>query len=87
MHVLQVSAEVSALSEGLLAIGARERSLASVLAEMVPQIAALFERAIAARVLALEVKFDAMGFLILHLDGLVPLSWDALEGLRLLGGL
>ena len=35
MHVLQVPAQVAALGEGLLALGAAERSQARVLAEVV----------------------------------------------------
>jgi hypothetical protein len=55
MHILKVSAQVATLSEGFLTVGALERSLACVLSEMVPQIAAFLEYASTVRVFALKV--------------------------------
>lgn len=43
MHVLQVSAEVPTLRESLVAVLASKRPLASMLAEVVPQVTRLFE--------------------------------------------
>lgn len=79
MNVLQVSAQVATLSKGFLALGACEWSQASVLAEVVAEVAALLERTGAAGVLALEEKLDALRVGVLHLDGLVPFFRDAFE--------
>ena len=54
VHILHVAAQVAALSERLVALGALERSDSGMLAEVVPEIAALLEDAVAALVLALE---------------------------------
>jgi len=43
VDILQVSAEISTLSEGLHAFGARKRALACMFAEVIPQITALFK--------------------------------------------
>lgn len=85
VDVLEVAAEVAALRECLVAVGAGKWSLARVLAEMVPQVTALLENAVAVRVPALEEQLDAVRLLVLDLDGLVPLRRDALESLRVLG--
>lgn len=82
VDVLEVSAQVSALREGLLAESAGEGSLACVLAEVVSEVAALFENTVAAWILAFEEQLDAVSLLVLHLDSLVPLSRDSCEGLR-----
>jgi len=71
--------KVTALSERLVAELTVEGSLPSVLAEVVPQIAALLEDTLAVEVLAAEIKFDALAFLIFDLNGLVPLARDTLE--------
>lgn len=54
MHVFKMPAEIAALSEGLVALRASERSQPGVFAEVVPQVAALLERAGATRELAFE---------------------------------
>ena len=54
VHILHVAAQVAALSERLVALGALERSDSSMLAEVVSKIAALLKDAVAALVLALE---------------------------------
>ena len=76
-----MSAQVTALSEGLLALGAGEGSQAGVLAEVVSQVARLLEHRVAVRVHTLEVQFDALGVRVAHLDRLVPAAWDAFERL------
>lgn len=82
VHVFEVAAQVAALGEGLLALRAREGPLSGVLAEVVPEIAALFKNGAAAAVSALEVELHAHCLLVAHLDGLVPVAWDALKRLR-----
>lgn len=54
-----------------------------MLSEVVSQVAAFLEDASTLRVLALEVKLDALRLRVLHPDGLVPLPRNALEGLVL----
>lgn len=74
-----MAAEIAALSEGLVANVARERPLACVLAEVVPQVTAFLESALASCVFAAEIKFDALACVVLDLNCLVPLAWDASE--------
>jgi len=54
VHVLHMPAKVAALSEGLVALGAREWSHSGMLPEVVPQIAALLEDTVTTFVLTLE---------------------------------
>ena len=79
MDVLQVSAQVTTLSKGFLALGAGEWSQPGVLAEVVAEVAALLEGTCAAGILAFEEKLDALRVGVLHLDGLVPFFRDAFE--------
>ena len=81
VDILEVPAEVAALGEGLVADVACEGPLARMLAEVVPQVTTLLENALAASVLAAEIKLDALALLILHLNRLVPLAWHTGEGL------
>lgn len=67
-----MSSQVSALREIFVAELAGERSLASVLPEVVSEIARLFEHAPALRIHALEVQLLSLGLRVLDLDGLVP---------------
>lgn len=83
VHILEMPAEITALSKGLLAERALEGPQAGVLAEVVPQVAALLENASAVRVSALEIELHALGFGVLDPDSLVPLLRDAFEGLVL----
>jgi len=82
VHILEMAAQVTGLREGLLALGAGEGALARVLAEVVPQVAALFKDAVAAAVSALEVKLHAQGLWVPHLDGLVPVAGNSLKRFR-----
>lgn len=79
MHIFEVAPQVATLREGLVALGAVERSLTSVFAEVVAQIAAFLEDTFAATVHALEIEFDALRHLMFDLDGLMPLSGNAFE--------
>ena len=81
VHVLHMAAEVAALSERLVALGALERPHPGVLPEVVPQIAALLEDAVAAFVLALEEQFDTLCLRITHLNRFVPRVRDPRKGL------
>ena len=79
MHIFEVAPQVATLRESLVALGAVERSLTSVFAEVVAQIAAFLEDTFAATVHALEIEFDALRHLMFDLDGLMPLSRNAFE--------
>lgn len=80
MHILQMSAKVATLSEGLQAEGAFEGPHTCVLPEVVPKIAAFFENTATSLVFAFEVELDSLSFWILNSDGLVPLLWNTIEG-------
>ena len=64
-----------------LAPWALEGSLASVLPEVVTEVAALLENAAAPFELAFEVQFESLSLLVLHLDGFVPVVWNARKSL------
>ena len=76
--------QVATLSEELPTEGALVGSNSRVLAEMVPQVAALAEDGVAPGVLAAKVELGALGIFVEHADGLVPLVRNAIE--PLLGG-
>ena len=82
VNVLHMPSQIATLSEGLSAPRTLEGSLASVLPEMVAQVAALFENTVAPLELAFEVQFESLSLPVLHLDGLVPVVWNARESLR-----
>lgn len=79
VHVLKVATQIPALRESLLALGAREGTLARVLAEMVAQVAALLEDGPASSVAATEIEFDAHSVGVPHFDGLVPRVRNAVK--------
>ena len=54
MNILKMPSKVSALSESFLTLVASEGSLASMLSEVISQIATFFEEAVASRILAFE---------------------------------
>ena len=54
VHVLHMSAQVAALGEGLIALGALERPHSGVLPEVVSQVATLLEDTVTTLVLTLE---------------------------------
>ena len=64
VDVLQVAAQVSALSEVLFALFALVGAGARVLAEVVAQVAALAEHAFAPAVATAEEKLRALGLLV-----------------------
>lgn len=74
-----MAAQIATLGEHLLAEVALVRPCHRVLPEVVPQVAALAEDRLAMLILAPEVKFDTLCFLIENLDRLVPFSWDSCE--------
>lgn len=82
MHIFQVTAKVSTLSESFLAFGTSERALASVLPEVVPQIAALFKYRATCSMTTFEVQLDAHRVMIFHFDSLVPVARNTLKCLR-----
>ena len=83
VHLLQVAAQIATLRKVLSAMLALEWSLTSVLPEVVPQIARLFEDTPAIRVHALKVQLLPLGIWVFHLDGLVPIRGDSFEMLSL----
>ena len=54
-----------------------------MLAEMISQIAALFESACTARVFALEEEFNTLGVWVFDLNGFMPIIRNAFKVLRL----
>ena len=83
MDIFKMPAQIAALSEGLLAERAFERSQACVLAEVISQITAFLEHTSAVRVLALEVELHPLSLRVLYPNCLVPLFRNTLEGLML----
>ena len=81
VHIFEMAAQVPGLREGLLALGAGEGALARVLAEVVPKVAALLENRAAAAMPTPEIQLHAHRFVVAHLDRLVPITRDSLEGL------
>ena len=81
MNIFQVSTEISTLSEGLHALRACEWTLSCMFAEVISQIATLFEDGTTVRVPAFEIKLDPHCFRVPHFDSLMPRSRNALEGL------
>ena len=75
MDVLHVTAEISTLGESLFAPRTAERSLTSVLPEVVAKVAAFFEYAITVSDLAFEVHFISLGVFIPDHNCLVPMIW------------
>lgn len=67
-----MAAEIAALSKGLQAFRACEWALTGMFAEVVTQIAALFENRTTVRVATFEVKFNPHCVRVPHLDSLVP---------------
>ena len=85
MNRLQVSAEVPALRESLVADVTDEGSLSRVLAEVVSEVARLVEYSAAADVQATVVQLSDVCLFTAHLDHLVQVVWNLLERLRLAG--
>ena len=79
MHVFHVPSQVAALSEGLVAELALERSGSSVLSKVVPQVARLPKDLPTVLVKAFEVELDSTRFPVSHLDGLVQVGWNAFK--------
>jgi hypothetical protein len=77
VDVLEMSTKVSTLGECLVAEAARERTLASVLSEVITKVAGLLEHRVAIWVHAFKVEFDALSLRVPHFNRLVPLSRDA----------
>jgi hypothetical protein len=79
VNIFEVAAEITALSECLVALLADKWPLPRVLSEVVPQIAGLLEHRVAAGVHTFEVEFDALGLRVPDLDGLVPVGGHSFE--------
>ena len=74
-----MAAQVSALSERLLTNVTLEGAHISVLAEVVPQVAALAKESIAVGDLAAEVELDALRVLVVHLHYFVPVRGNTIK--------
>lgn len=81
MYILQVSAEVSTLSESLTALITNERSLSGVLPEVISKIARFLEHRITARIHAFEIQLDPLSLWVPDLDCLMPADRHSFEGL------
>ena len=81
MHILEVSPEVPALGEGLLAEGALEGSHPCMLPEVVPKVTTLLKYTAATGVLAFEVQLNSLSLRIPDPYSLVPLLGHSLESL------
>jgi hypothetical protein len=81
VDILEVPAEVAALSEGLVAETALERSLTSMFSKVVAQVAGLLEHAPTPIDFALEVELYSLRLWVAFLDGLMPGTRDSVEGL------
>lgn len=79
VHVFQVPAQIATLREILLTDLTFKRSLASVLSEVVPQIAALLKDAFAVFEAALEVELYTLGLGIPNFDSLMPRFGNAFK--------
>lgn len=82
MDILEMSAQISALCKSFLAFWTGERPQASVLPEVITQVAALLECAGASWVFTLKEKLDALGVWIFNFDCLVPLVWNSFKMLH-----
>lgn len=74
-----MAAQVSALSERLLTNVTLEGAHISVLAEVVPQVAALAKESIAVGDLAAKVELDALRVLVVHLHYFVPVRGNTIK--------
>ena len=72
-------AQITTLGKCFLTGLALEWSLASVLPKVIPKVAAFFEHAATAWVLALEVQLDSLGVRIFDTYRLVPLLRDSFK--------
>ena len=79
MHVLQMATQIAALREELPADFTLVGPLHRVLAEVVPQVAALAEHGLAPFKPAPEVQFGSLRFAVVDFDSLMPLLGDALK--------
>ena len=79
MHVLQMTAKVSTLSERLVTERALKRSHSCVLPEVISQVTALLKNTPTVRVFALEVELHSLSLRVLNSDSLVPLLRDPFE--------
>jgi hypothetical protein len=80
MDILKVTSKVSTLGESLETILTLKGPLSSMFAEVVPQVAALFEQTATAVKLTLEEELYTLGFRIAYFESLVPLLRDVCEG-------
>ena len=71
-----MTTKVAALSESFSAPRTLEWPLPCMLPEVVTEVAAFLEYAIATLKLAFEVQFVPLSLLIFDLDGLMPVIWD-----------
>ena len=83
VDIFQMTAKIATLRKVLVTNMALEGSEASVLTEVVSEIAAFLEDALAILEAALEEELDALGLWVPHLHRFVPRLGDSLESLRI----
>lgn len=83
MDIFQMTTQISALSKSFLALRARKWSLASVLTEMIPQVATFFEYGATTTMTTLKVQFDSHRIAISYFYSLVPMVWNTFKCLRI----
>ena len=76
VHILHMSAQVTALCKRPYTFGTFIWPLTGVFPEVVTKITTLLKDTIAAVEFAFEEEFDALGQLVLDLDRFVPLIWN-----------
>jgi hypothetical protein len=79
MNVFVMAAQISTLSECLLTNLTLEWAHIRMLAEVVPQVAALAKECLAVRKLAAEVELDSLGIFVANLDHLMPIRRDTIK--------
>ena len=81
MNVLEVSAQISALSKIFLTYGTLEGSLACMLPKVIPQVTGLLENRLASGIVAFEEELGSLSLRVLHSNSGVPLLRDSLKRL------
>jgi hypothetical protein len=79
VDVLKVPSQVATLSEVLPAEATLEGSLASVLSEVVPEVARFLKDTPAVRILAFEEQLGPLGLWVPNFNGTMPLTWDSFK--------
>jgi hypothetical protein len=79
VNVLKVTSQVATLSEVLSAEATLEGSLASVLSEMIPEVARFLKDTTTVRISAFEEQLGSLSVWVPNFDSAMPLTWDSFE--------